>query len=57
MRIFILGECIIGFSFKDCFERPISSGPDAWFDVFERYSNDNNKTLKRTTKTSRHGEK
>ncbi|KAL1314564.1 hypothetical protein HN51_041372 [Arachis hypogaea] len=38
---------------QDCFGRPISSAPDAWFDVVERYSNDNNKTLKRTTKVSR----
>nr|KAJ0211002.1 hypothetical protein LSAT_V11C400190110 [Lactuca sativa] len=37
----------------DCFGRPISSPPDAWFDVIERVSNDNNKTLKRTTKVSR----
>ncbi|KVH98122.1 hypothetical protein Ccrd_023668, partial [Cynara cardunculus var. scolymus] len=38
---------------QDCFGRPISSPPDAWFDVVERISYDNNKTLKRTTKTSR----
>ncbi|KAA8530065.1 hypothetical protein F0562_004774 [Nyssa sinensis] len=38
---------------QDCFERPISSAPDAWFDVVERYSNDNNKTLKRTTKITK----
>ncbi|XP_058093020.1 long chain base biosynthesis protein 2a-like isoform X2 [Magnolia sinica] len=38
---------------QDCFGRPIASAPDAWIDVFERYSNDNNKTLLRTTKTSR----
>ncbi|KAL2465508.1 Long chain base biosynthesis protein 2a [Abeliophyllum distichum] len=38
---------------QDCFNRPISSPPDAWFDVVERISNDNNKTLKRTTKVSR----
>lgn len=38
---------------QDCFGRPISSSPDAWFDVVERYSNDNNKTLIRTTKVSR----
>ncbi|KAJ0748052.1 putative serine C-palmitoyltransferase [Helianthus annuus] len=38
---------------SDCFGRPISSPPDAWFDVLERVSNDNNKTLKRTTKVSR----
>ncbi|KAF8408490.1 hypothetical protein HHK36_007645 [Tetracentron sinense] len=38
---------------QDCFGRPISSAPDAWFDVVERYSNDNNKTLKRTTKMCR----
>ncbi|MCD7457571.1 serine palmitoyltransferase component [Datura stramonium] len=34
---------------QDCFGRPICSPPDAWFDVVERVSNDNNKTLKRTT--------
>ncbi|PIA41872.1 hypothetical protein AQUCO_02100003v1 [Aquilegia coerulea] len=34
---------------QDCFGRPISSAPDAWIDVVERYSNDNNKTLQRTT--------
>ncbi|KAL5724459.1 serine C-palmitoyltransferase [Ranunculus cassubicifolius] len=33
---------------QDCFGRPIASAPDAWIDVVERYSNDNNKTLKRT---------
>ncbi|BAB90752.1 putative serine palmitoyltransferase [Oryza sativa Japonica Group] len=38
---------------QDCFWRPIASKPDAWFDVVERYSNDSNKTLHRTTKTSR----
>lgn len=38
---------------QDCFGRPISSAPDAWFDVVERYSNDNNKTLIRTSKISR----
>ncbi|KAF2301816.1 hypothetical protein GH714_029519 [Hevea brasiliensis] len=38
---------------QDCFGRPITSAPDAWFDVVERYSNDNNKTLKRTTNISR----
>ncbi|XP_068664792.1 long chain base biosynthesis protein 2a [Aristolochia californica] len=38
---------------QDCFGRPIASAPDAWIDVVERYSNDNNKTLKRTTKTTR----
>ncbi|KAK6794873.1 hypothetical protein RDI58_008326 [Solanum bulbocastanum] len=38
---------------QDCFGRPICSPPDAWFDVVERLSNDNNKTLKRTTKVSR----
>uniref|UniRef100_A0A2N9EHB6 Aminotransferase class I/classII large domain-containing protein n=1 Tax=Fagus sylvatica TaxID=28930 RepID=A0A2N9EHB6_FAGSY len=38
---------------RDCFGRPISSAPDGWFDVVERYSNDNNKTLKRSTKISR----
>lgn len=34
---------LFGFS---CFGRAIASAPDAWFDVVERYSNDNNKTLK-----------
>ncbi|KHN00617.1 Serine palmitoyltransferase 2 [Glycine soja] len=38
---------------QDCFGRPIASAPDAWFDVVERHSNDNNKTLKRTDKISR----
>ncbi|XP_048600295.1 long chain base biosynthesis protein 2b-like isoform X2 [Brassica napus] len=38
---------------QDCFGRPISSAPDAWVDVVERFSNDNNKTLKRTTKSTR----
>ncbi|KAH0969583.1 hypothetical protein GBA52_028509 [Prunus armeniaca] len=38
---------------QDCFNRPIASAPDAWFDVVERFSNDYNKTLKLTTKTSR----
>ncbi|KNA14161.1 hypothetical protein SOVF_110050 [Spinacia oleracea] len=38
---------------QDCFGRPISSAPDAWFDVVVRYSNDNNKTLKRTDKVKR----
>ncbi|KAK6153906.1 hypothetical protein DH2020_013545 [Rehmannia glutinosa] len=40
-------------SLQDCFNRPISSPPDAWFDVVERISNDNNKTLKRTTRVKR----
>jgi hypothetical protein len=31
---------------QDCFNRPIASAPDAWFDVVERTSNDGNKTLK-----------
>lgn len=38
---------------QDCFSRPISSAPDSWFDVVERYSNDNNKTLHRTSNTTR----
>ncbi|XP_078441138.1 long chain base biosynthesis protein 2d [Wolffia australiana] len=38
---------------QDCFNRPISSSPDAWFDVVERHSNDNNKTLHRTGNTSK----
>ncbi|KAL6576232.1 serine palmitoyltransferase component [Orobanche hederae] len=38
---------------QDCFNRPISSPADAWIDVVERISDDNNKTLKRTTRVSR----
>ncbi|KAL0014634.1 hypothetical protein SO802_001703 [Lithocarpus litseifolius] len=38
---------------RDCFERPLASAPDAWLDVVERYSNDSNKTLKRTTRIRR----
>lgn len=38
---------------QDCFGRPISSSPDAWFDVVERVSYDSNKTLTRTTTTQR----
>lgn len=38
---------------QDCFNRPIASAPDAWIDVTERASNDNNKTLFRTGKTHR----
>ncbi|KMZ64165.1 Long chain base biosynthesis protein [Zostera marina] len=38
---------------QDCFSRPISSAPDAWFDVVERQSNDGNKTLYRTGKSTR----
>ncbi|KAL5712967.1 serine C-palmitoyltransferase [Ranunculus cassubicifolius] len=38
---------------QDCFGRPIASAPDAWVDVVERYSNDNNKTLKRTSNLSK----
>ncbi|KAH6803280.1 long chain base2 [Perilla frutescens var. hirtella] len=38
---------------QDCFNRPISSSPDAWFDLVERVSNDNNKTLNRTTRVKR----
>ncbi|KAL2515155.1 Long chain base biosynthesis protein 2a [Forsythia ovata] len=38
---------------QDCFNRPISSPPDAWFDVVERVSKDNNKTLQRTKNVSR----
>ncbi|XP_019186061.1 PREDICTED: long chain base biosynthesis protein 2a-like [Ipomoea nil] len=38
---------------QDCFGRPICSPPDVWFDVVERVSSDNNKTLKRTTKVTR----
>ncbi|KAG6634873.1 long chain base biosynthesis protein 2a-like isoform X2 [Carya illinoinensis] len=52
LRIQVLHEKLI-LLFTDCFGRPIASAPDAWFDVVERYSNDNNKTLKRTTNISR----
>jgi serine palmitoyltransferase len=38
---------------QDCFNRPIASAPDAWIEVSERYSNDNNETLFRTGKTHR----
>ncbi|CAL9750872.1 unnamed protein product [Musa acuminata subsp. burmannicoides] len=38
---------------QDCFARPIASAPDAWIDVVERYSNDNNKTLHRSSTASR----
>ncbi|KAL0355032.1 UNVERIFIED_CONTAM: Long chain base biosynthesis protein 2b [Sesamum radiatum] len=38
---------------QDCFNRPICSSPDAWFDVVERISNDYNKTLKLTTRVDR----
>ncbi|KAB2610706.1 long chain base biosynthesis protein 2a-like [Pyrus ussuriensis x Pyrus communis] len=38
---------------QDYFNRPIASASDAWFNVVERYSNDYNKTLKLTKKTSR----
>ncbi|KAB2622976.1 long chain base biosynthesis protein 2a-like [Pyrus ussuriensis x Pyrus communis] len=38
---------------QDYFNRPIASVSDAWFNVVERYSNDYNKTLKLTKKTSR----
>ncbi|KAG5230387.1 serine palmitoyltransferase family protein [Salix suchowensis] len=38
---------------QDCFGRPISSAPDVWFDIVHRYSNDNNKTMKRTSKVTR----
>uniref|UniRef100_A0A0D9V9U8 serine C-palmitoyltransferase n=1 Tax=Leersia perrieri TaxID=77586 RepID=A0A0D9V9U8_9ORYZ len=38
---------------QDCFGRPIAGKPDAWFDVVERYSNDSNKTLHRTERTSK----
>ncbi|XP_011002110.1 PREDICTED: long chain base biosynthesis protein 2a-like [Populus euphratica] len=38
---------------QDCFGRPISSAPDVWFDVVQRFSNDNNKTLRRTSKVTR----
>ncbi|KAK8916681.1 Long chain base biosynthesis protein 2d [Platanthera zijinensis] len=38
---------------QDCFNRPIASAPDSWIDVVERYSKDHNKTLHRTSKTSK----
>ncbi|KAK4707064.1 hypothetical protein R3W88_033362 [Solanum pinnatisectum] len=38
---------------EDCFERPICSSPDAWFDVVKRVANDNNKIQKRTKNVSR----
>ncbi|KAJ4973965.1 hypothetical protein NE237_007139 [Protea cynaroides] len=38
---------------QDCFGRPIAGAPDAWFDVVERYTTDNFKTIKRTSKTTR----
>ncbi|CAM0914124.1 unnamed protein product [Alopecurus aequalis] len=38
---------------QDIFNRPIASAPDAWLDVVERTSDDGNKTLHRTTRTSR----
>ncbi|KAG6543374.1 hypothetical protein Mapa_015288 [Marchantia paleacea] len=38
---------------QDCFNRPIASAPNAWIDVIERYSNDNNKTLHRTGNSRR----
>ncbi|XP_009404745.2 long chain base biosynthesis protein 2a [Musa acuminata AAA Group] len=38
---------------QDCFSRPIASAPDAWIDVVERYSNDHNKTLHRTSNTTK----
>lgn len=33
---------------QDCWNRPICSAPDAWFDVMDRTSYDNNKTMKLT---------
>ncbi|KAJ6294334.1 hypothetical protein OIU76_022418 [Salix suchowensis] len=38
---------------QDCFGRPISSAPDVWFDIVHRYSNDHNKTMRRTSKVTR----
>ncbi|KAG5614341.1 hypothetical protein H5410_014165, partial [Solanum commersonii] len=38
---------------EDCFERPICSSPDTWFDVVTRVTNDNNKIQKRTKNVSR----
>ncbi|URE34964.1 Serine palmitoyltransferase [Musa troglodytarum] len=38
---------------QDCFGRPIASAADAWIDVVELQSNDNDKTLRRTSNTSR----
>lgn len=40
------------FFLQDCFGRPIASAPDAWVDVVERFSNDNNKTLKSVSPSS-----
>ncbi|RZC46652.1 hypothetical protein C5167_039601 [Papaver somniferum] len=44
----------VWFIDTDCFNRPIASAPDSWIEVVERYSNDHNKTLKRTTSTRRY---
>ncbi|KAM2691798.1 hypothetical protein EV2_006155 [Malus domestica] len=41
------------FDWSGCFNRLIASALDAWFEVVECYSNDYNKTLKLTKKTSR----
>ncbi|KAI3899339.1 hypothetical protein MKW92_003785 [Papaver armeniacum] len=39
---------------QDCFNIPITSAPDSWIDVVERYYyDDDNKTLKRTMNTSK----
>ncbi|KAM2047201.1 hypothetical protein ACFX1T_005893 [Malus domestica] len=43
----------INFDWSGCFNRLIASALDAWFDVVEHYSNDYNKTLTLTKKTSR----
>lgn len=40
------GQLIYIVLLQDCFERPICSAPDAWFDVVKRVTNDNNKILK-----------
>ena len=43
--------CRLYHRIQDCFNRPIASAPDAWIDVTECHSNDNNKTLFCTGKT------
>ncbi|MFS7951150.1 putative serine C-palmitoyltransferase [Helianthus anomalus] len=43
---FYIHRLYLCIQLSDCFGRPISSPPGAWFDVVERVSNDNNKTLK-----------
>ncbi|RRT66025.1 hypothetical protein B296_00032310 [Ensete ventricosum] len=43
---------VLRWAWQDCFARPIASAPDAWIDVVERYSNDNNKTLQYVRRNS-----